>query len=915
MYRFDALEERLKKQERQIKTLSTQVEVLMQGMNELSLRQHSIKDTMNRHETSRSSPAPSPRFAAVSGSDEDGQLLARTAALEAKISALSEESGHRHNRIPSVALQSASAGTGNSEPNPSEGHHGHHVHGANKEAEDRHQSEQANKRESVITLGVLTAHRLDAGDMYEIADSVWDSCLFLGIPPLGRTVSALMAVMYVSNVFVQMAFVMIAGTFMVEPDVSTDTLDGLLRFRAGIAHSVSFADSVLQRSMAAQICGEDDKLHMSGAQRTLYSDAMAFSTGGPLLSLLAQLCWLGSMIKEVNAAYSFTRSVLQVPRGDCTEVITADSSADGLDAVDSITKEKEPGVGLPTGSLVALTVVTRLTTVSRIRLAWAVFGIALPRALLAISVGYVGTLFLATASAMSELVLNAIALAFIIELDEMLYALFAPRRLHTLMNNFEPLPMPPLRRCIPGVNSFLKMLFVATSIFLVKLLLLDPMFWRLTQAQNILCSGDTDFVYATNPATGMVHVTKSSVSQEWSEMEKTVLQVAGPKLESKYGWEVDQEILDLATSDFSMAVVTQWGASPASGGATLAESVHEPGLFQFLEDVSSYTVADMAMILPCVDREAGNTYAQADRFLERATGLLGFSCSNISRFNEDFTTTYTEFSSLCSDQGKVNIRALCPMACGCHAGKDGMTGLFNTVDYGCPLACTEYANTIDHFWYNKYKYDNYTQYYYSDGDVANSSRSRGSRKGVCQDALDAELVADPDASLACLTDFKRCLELTGRFTRWYAMYVRGIYPYVTSKWGTGMRLQSLASVLYQVGTLQVDSLGEYLWRYWMTDGVSVSLLDGNWMLTDSQAPHPRGLTGCRFLASYELAALLGFDLCSPNGLTSIRRVCPVSCGCTKGMDECPAACTDVEFDDDASNASTANASTANATMQ
>ncbi|CAK0803848.1 unnamed protein product, partial [Prorocentrum cordatum] len=120
-------------------------------------------------------------------------------------------------------------------------------------------------------------------------------------------------------------------------------------------------------------------------------------------------------LKEINAAYSFTRSVLQVPRGGRTEVITADSTSDGLHEVESLHKATQSRVGLPTGSLVALTVVTRLTRLSRPRLAWALFGIALPRMIaLALIVGAVGTLFLATSSAMSDLVLNAIALAFII---------------------------------------------------------------------------------------------------------------------------------------------------------------------------------------------------------------------------------------------------------------------------------------------------------------------------------------------------------------------------------------------------------------------------------------------------------------------------------------------------------------------
>jgi len=108
-------------------------------------------------------------------------------------------------------------------------------------------------------------------------------------------------------------------------------------------------------------------------------------------------------------------------------------------------------------------------------------------------------------------------------------------------------------------------------------------------------------------------------------------------------------------------------------------------------------------------------------------------------------------------------------------------------------------------------------------------------------------------------DFSQCLELTGRFTRWYATYVRGILPYMYGVWGGSTRLKTMATTLYNEGLLQVDSVEAYLERFWY-GGVSSSLLDGSWTLTDSQAPHPRNLTGCRFLASYELQALLGFDL-------------------------------------------------------
>jgi len=49
------------------------------------------------------------------------------------------------------------------------------------------------------------------------------------------------------------------------------------------------------------------------------------------------------------------------------------------------------------------------------------------------------------------------------------------------------------------------------------------------------------------------------------------------------------------------------------------------------------------------------------------------------------------------------------------------------------------------------------------------------------------------------------------------------------------------------------------------------------------------LSGCSFLTSYELTWFLGVDLCSSGKFTSLRMVCPVSCGCGSMVD-CPAQC-------------------------
>jgi hypothetical protein len=69
---------------------------------------------------------------------------------------------------------------------------------------------------------------------------------------------------------------------------------------------------------------------------------------------------------------------------------------------------------------------------------------------------------------------------------------------------------------------------------------------------------------------------------------------------------------------------------------------------------------------------------------------------------------------------------------------------------------------------------------------------------------------------------------------------------------------------------------------WVISGnMSQSILSGSWEMLPG-VPHPRGLTGCDFLTSFEITALLNTNLCSAETYASIKSLCPVSCGCTQG---------------------------------
>jgi len=67
----------------------------------------------------------------------------------------------------------------------------------------------------------------------------------------------------------------------------------------------------------------------------------------------------------------------------------------------------------------------------------------------------VGGLWLATTTRSSDLVLNAVALSYIMEIDELIFVTIVPRQVHDVISNLEPLPfrrfklVPTLPREVP----------------------------------------------------------------------------------------------------------------------------------------------------------------------------------------------------------------------------------------------------------------------------------------------------------------------------------------------------------------------------------------------------------------------------------------------------------------------------------
>ena len=104
-----------------------------------------------------------------------------------------------------------------------------------------------------------------------------------------------------------------------------------------------------------------------------------------------------------------------------------------------------------------VTVVTRLVSLSRRRRFALFLFVVVPQMLIAFTLGITGGWYLALATNQGELILNVVALGFVISLDEGLYRCLVPGRVCIALFNMEPLRVKSSK--VPPSSSLVKLVF------------------------------------------------------------------------------------------------------------------------------------------------------------------------------------------------------------------------------------------------------------------------------------------------------------------------------------------------------------------------------------------------------------------------------------------------------------------------
>eukprot|EP00438_Fugacium_kawagutii_P026423 Skav202845 [mRNA] locus=scaffold954:3431:9655:- [translate_table: standard] len=195
-----------------------------------------------------------------------------------------------------------------------------------------------------------------------------------------------------------------AGVISSNVDSPDDVAVVSIRWRRWSGHAMSEYSTVSRESLAERVCALDKSLSTSGIQVLLYEnigkylkpEAQGYEVlfTGPVLCLVALVCWYLMVAKEAGHALALHRGIMATPVGPTR-----------MDA------RENP---------FTCHVHYRLRAIPKRRKTYSAI-LLLYRLAIAVMLLFVGTYFLVYTVSVTELILNAVALGIILDIDDLLF--------------------------------------------------------------------------------------------------------------------------------------------------------------------------------------------------------------------------------------------------------------------------------------------------------------------------------------------------------------------------------------------------------------------------------------------------------------------------------------------------------------
>jgi len=511
---------------------------------------------------------------------------------------------------------------------------------------------------------------------YVLAESIWDASIFIGLDGFHHLSDTFTLVcLLMKNMILQLVLTSVVWEFMCKDPAAPERLQDLLQFRLTSGHHVSSSVGDSRTSMIAEVCREakNDALHIATHQIDFWSNFSSYLRvwdpfglkGGQLLCSIVIFLWVCLILTEVDCTCRFVHALRSLPRGDSTQLVAENDQS------------------------------FTFRSISSARLYSLYIFVILPRAGITVFLLLTGMSFLTSTVSLEQILIDSLALGFILNIDEMIYPIFVPGRVQQVqskLTSFElkaytgnDLNSVVLTRALDVMHRLpLRLLWVAIAFLCTGLTIvnvLHPRVQRMEVAVQILCEGNTDFVYAVAPDTGTVHATKTySVSEDREGeliVQNTILQFTG-----LHDVLQDSDVGNDLLADF-------WPQNTPAGiiynsdrtAQTMGEAETSSTGFEFIKTVSTSNIQDLSFLGRCEDfspEESHQAPFVIQALLRYATDGVVDSCAG------------GEFVGISQWYNMSHYRALCPVTSGCSK-----TWLFfSHPHWGCPEECKS-DNRVD----------------------------------------------------------------------------------------------------------------------------------------------------------------------------------------------------------------------------
>jgi len=199
----------------------------------------------------------------------------------------------------------------------------------------------------------------------------------------------------------------------------------------------------------AGVCGSDldHRLSTSFLQmivmdeaRNYFEEAIWGLSWGPLLTMMVIALWSGTMVSHGRRLFDFTVALWEHTHFELADWNWRNASTTFTVHLKSVEINL---ITFPRFLLMCFSVVLQLSVITILL----VFG----------------CMWMAKTSSVTELLLNAVSLAFITETDELVFITIVPTIIKNFVKKAEPLPLKPPRTSLPPLRSVVSLLTIITS--------------------------------------------------------------------------------------------------------------------------------------------------------------------------------------------------------------------------------------------------------------------------------------------------------------------------------------------------------------------------------------------------------------------------------------------------------------------